>query len=83
MRIQTDADTLLVTWQGQTKLVEPWYGTEYSQEPISQEWLSSWAAAAAIPDLHLPHDNPFISSDFTLINVRCPLVHPLVSTGVH
>ncbi|BDA50691.1 Insulin-degrading enzyme [Coccomyxa sp. Obi] len=57
-------------FKGQTKSVEPWYGTEYSQEPISQEWLGSWTAAAATPDLHLPHDNPFISSDFTLIDVK-------------
>ncbi|EIE20423.1 hypothetical protein COCSUDRAFT_30601 [Coccomyxa subellipsoidea C-169] len=57
-------------YKGQTTLTEPWYGTEYSQEAISSEWLSAWASAVAPPELHLPHDNPFISSDFTLIDVK-------------
>ena len=59
-----------VKTQGQTKQVEPWYGTEYSQEAIPQEWLLRWQAPNAPADLHLPHSNPFISSDFTLIDVR-------------
>jgi insulysin len=62
--------------QGQTTSTEPWYGTEYSQEAIPSSWLDSWTAAAAPAGLHLPHDNPFISSDFTLIDVRPPLRTP-------
>lgn len=55
--------------QGETRETEPWYGTEYSQEAIPAAWLDSWRDAAAPEGLHLPLPNPFISSDFTLINV--------------
>lgn len=55
--------------QGQTTQVEPWYGTEFSQEAIPEDWLLRWQAPNHPADLHLPHNNPFISSDFTLIDV--------------
>ena len=54
-------------WQGQTDLVEPWYSTQYSDEAIPADWMASFWAAAAPPELHLPLPNPFISSDFALI----------------
>ena len=56
--------------QGRTKEVEPWYSTGYSQEPVPNEWLSSWLKAVPNPDIHLPKHNPFISSAFGLIDVR-------------
>src|SRR5579875_24612 len=66
--------------QGQTDLVEPWYSTEYSEERIPEAWLSSWREAALPPELHLPLPNPFISSDFALIQVTC-LFSSLIATS--
>ena len=63
--------------QGRTKEVEPWYSTDYSQEPVPNEWLSSWLKAVPNPAIHLPKPNPFISSAFGLINVRMlPMTSP-------
>ena len=66
--------------QGQTDMVEPWYSTEYSEERIPESWLSSWREAALPPELHLPLPNPFISSDFALIQVTW-LSSPLIATS--
>ena len=54
--------------QGHTGLVEPVYSTNYSCEPLPADWLAAWEAAAE-PALHLPEPNPFISSDFSLLQV--------------
>ena len=59
-----------VLLQGRTTEVEPWYSTDYSQEPVPNEWLSSWLKAVPNPAIHLPQPNPFISSAFGLIDVR-------------
>ena len=55
--------------QGKTTEVEPWYQTEYSQEPVPSGWLSGWLKAFPNDSIHLPRPNPFISSQFGLIDV--------------
>ena len=50
--------------------MEPWYSTDYSQDPVPNEWLSSWLKAVPNSAIHLPKLNPFISSAFGLIDVR-------------
>ena len=55
--------------QGKTDKVEPWYGTEYSQDGVVSDWLSNWLKAFPNGCIHLPEPNPFISSEFSLIKV--------------
>ncbi|CAK0787227.1 hypothetical protein CVIRNUC_010443 [Coccomyxa viridis] len=57
-------------FKGRTKEVEPWYSTDFSQEPVPNEWLSSWLKAVPNSAIHLPKPNPFISSAFGLIDVK-------------
>lgn len=65
-------DTVRVYWAskdfaGDATETEPWYGTRYSLQRVPAEWAAAWAAADEAPgELHLPHPNPFISTDFTL-----------------
>ncbi len=58
--------------QGKTTEVEPWYQTAYSQEPVPSDWLSGWLKAYPNDSIHLPRANPFISSQFGLIDVSRP-----------
>ena len=60
----------VILLQGRTQEVEPWYSTGYSQEPVPNEWLSSWLKAVPNSAIHLPKPKPFISSAFGLIDVR-------------
>lgn len=42
--------------------VEPWFGTEYSWNPIREELLQSWEACGRNPRFRLPNANPFIAT---------------------
>lgn len=55
--------------QGQANSREPIYSTQYSCEKIPADWLAVWEAAAE-PALHLPKANPFIPTDFQLLQAR-------------
>ena len=57
--------------QGKTDSVEPWYRTEYSQQPIAQDWLRKWGSTQC-KALHLPKLNPFIPTDFGMLQVLLP-----------
>ena len=57
--------------QGATDLVEPVYKTEYCSRALPDEWLQQWQRKAGCEALHLPHLNPFIPSDFDLLQA-CP-----------
>uniref|UniRef100_A0A3P8V745 Nardilysin convertase n=1 Tax=Cynoglossus semilaevis TaxID=244447 RepID=A0A3P8V745_CYNSE len=53
--------------EGQCPLREKWFGTQYSVEDISQEWMEKWTNHLELNnDLHLPAENKFIATDFTL-----------------
>ncbi|KAI3367564.1 hypothetical protein L3Q82_026419, partial [Scortum barcoo] len=53
--------------EGQCPLREKWFGTQYSVEDIQQEWMECWTGNLELSsDLHLPAENKFIATDFTL-----------------
>ncbi|KAM8745435.1 nardilysin-like [Acanthopagrus schlegelii] len=59
--------------EGHCSLREKWFGTCYSMEDISDEWAQRWAGDFELnPDLHLPAENKFIATDFTLKTSDCP-----------
>uniref|UniRef100_A0A3Q4H5N9 Nardilysin b (N-arginine dibasic convertase) n=1 Tax=Neolamprologus brichardi TaxID=32507 RepID=A0A3Q4H5N9_NEOBR len=59
--------------QGCCLLKEKWFGTCYSMEDISEEWAERWAGDFELnPELHLPAENKFIATDFTLKTSDCP-----------
>uniref|UniRef100_A0A673XX13 Nardilysin b (N-arginine dibasic convertase) n=1 Tax=Salmo trutta TaxID=8032 RepID=A0A673XX13_SALTR len=52
---------------------EKWFGTNYSIEDLPEEWAQRWAGDFDLnPDLHLPAENKFIATDFTLKPSDCP-----------
>uniref|UniRef100_A0A8C7DCC1 Nardilysin b (N-arginine dibasic convertase) n=1 Tax=Oncorhynchus kisutch TaxID=8019 RepID=A0A8C7DCC1_ONCKI len=52
---------------------EKWFGTNYSMEDLPEEWARRWAGDFDLnPDLHLPAENKFIATDFTLKPSDCP-----------
>uniref|UniRef100_A0A8C1VHU3 Nardilysin b (N-arginine dibasic convertase) n=1 Tax=Cyprinus carpio TaxID=7962 RepID=A0A8C1VHU3_CYPCA len=58
---------------GLCPLKEKWFGTQYSVEDIPQEYCDLWAGDFPLnPDLHLPAENRFIATDFTLKTSDCP-----------
>ncbi|KAM9357889.1 nardilysin b [Symphorus nematophorus] len=59
--------------EGHCLLREKWFGTCYSMEDISEEWAERWAEDFELnPELHLPAENKFIATDFTLKTSDCP-----------
>ncbi|XP_066503418.1 nardilysin b [Hoplias malabaricus] len=59
--------------EGHCCLKEKWFGTQYSMEDIPQEWSNVWAGDFPLnTDLHLPTENKFIATDFTLKMSDCP-----------
>uniref|UniRef100_A0A8B9L4S6 Nardilysin convertase n=1 Tax=Astyanax mexicanus TaxID=7994 RepID=A0A8B9L4S6_ASTMX len=59
--------------EGRCLLKEKWFGTQYSMEDIPQEWSDQWAGDFPLnPSLHLPAENKFIATDFTLKTPDCP-----------
>uniref|UniRef100_A0A3Q2G042 Nardilysin b (N-arginine dibasic convertase) n=3 Tax=Cyprinodon variegatus TaxID=28743 RepID=A0A3Q2G042_CYPVA len=53
--------------EGRCPLRERWFGTSYSCEDIPEEWEQRWKADLDLnPDLHLPAENRFIATDFSL-----------------
>uniref|UniRef100_A0A671KBM1 Nardilysin-like n=1 Tax=Sinocyclocheilus anshuiensis TaxID=1608454 RepID=A0A671KBM1_9TELE len=59
--------------EGQCPLREKWFGTQYSVEDIQQHWRELWAGDFDLnPSFHLPAENKFIATDFTLKTSDCP-----------
>ena len=50
---------------------EKWYSTQYSLGPIPEDWLALWREGGAehAEALHLPRPNPFIPTQFDMIQV--------------
>uniref|UniRef100_A0A672ZLN9 Nardilysin a (N-arginine dibasic convertase) n=1 Tax=Sphaeramia orbicularis TaxID=375764 RepID=A0A672ZLN9_9TELE len=58
--------------EGQCPLREKWFGTQYSVEGVCN-WMEQWTANLEFNiDLHLPAENKFIATDFTLKPSDCP-----------
>ncbi|XP_075873898.1 nardilysin [Nelusetta ayraudi] len=59
--------------EGRCPLREKWFGTQYSVEDIQQDWMERWAGKMELSaDLHLPAENRFIATDFSLKPPDCP-----------
>ncbi|XP_075792112.1 nardilysin-like isoform X2 [Pelodiscus sinensis] len=58
---------------------ERWFGTEYNAEDIDKYWSDLWANDFQLnKDLHLPEENKYIATDFTLKASDCPdMKHPV------
>uniref|UniRef100_UPI0037E8FDA7 nardilysin-like n=1 Tax=Semicossyphus pulcher TaxID=241346 RepID=UPI0037E8FDA7 len=59
--------------EGHCPLREKWFGTCYSMEDISEDWAQRWTGDFELnSELHLPAENKFIATDFTLKTSDCP-----------
>ncbi|XP_061897339.1 nardilysin-like isoform X2 [Entelurus aequoreus] len=59
--------------EGQCPLREKWFGTQYSVEDIQAEWMVRWTGDLELnSELHLPEENKFIATEFTLKPSDCP-----------
>ncbi|KAF8395832.1 hypothetical protein HHK36_019786 [Tetracentron sinense] len=65
-------------FEGQTDMVEPWYGTAYSIEKITGSMIQQWVEAAPNEHLHLPEPNVFIPTDLSLKDVQEKAKFPLL-----
>nr|XP_009681623.1 PREDICTED: nardilysin-like [Struthio camelus australis] len=53
--------------EGKCPLKERWFETQYSVEDIDQYWADMWACDFELnQDLHLPAENKYIATDFSL-----------------
>ncbi|KAK1679676.1 hypothetical protein QYE76_040524 [Lolium multiflorum] len=58
------------SFEGQTNLTEPWYGTSYCVEAVPPSTTQKWVEKAPDEDLHLPKPNIFIPTDLSLKKVE-------------
>uniref|UniRef100_H0VHF0 Nardilysin convertase n=1 Tax=Cavia porcellus TaxID=10141 RepID=H0VHF0_CAVPO len=59
--------------EGKCDLKEKWFGTQYSIEDVENSWTELWKSNFELnPDLHLPAENKYIATDFTLKAFDCP-----------
>ncbi|KAL1021991.1 hypothetical protein UPYG_G00020830 [Umbra pygmaea] len=59
--------------EGHCPLREKWFGTHYNVEDIEPEWRARWSRDFEMnSDLHLPVENKFIATDFSLKQSDCP-----------
>uniref|UniRef100_A0AAQ5YX27 Nardilysin a (N-arginine dibasic convertase) n=1 Tax=Amphiprion ocellaris TaxID=80972 RepID=A0AAQ5YX27_AMPOC len=59
--------------EGRCPLREKWFGTIYSMEDVPDDWTQRWTGNLELnPELHLPAENKFIATDFTLKPSDCP-----------
>lgn len=49
------------------ELVEPWFGTRYSERTIPRHWIKLWNDAQPFEEFTLPQPNPFIADDFQIL----------------
>ncbi|XP_004869312.1 nardilysin isoform X2 [Heterocephalus glaber] len=59
--------------EGKCDFKEKWFGTQYSIEDVEHSWTELWKSNFELnPDLHLPAENKYIATDFTLKAFDCP-----------
>ncbi|XP_058510979.1 nardilysin [Ochotona princeps] len=59
--------------EGKCDLKEKWFGTQYSIEDVQNSWNELWKNDFELnPELHLPAENKYIATDFTLKAFDCP-----------
>ncbi|KAJ8928146.1 hypothetical protein NQ314_019326, partial [Rhamnusium bicolor] len=47
--------------------VEKWFGTEYTDTDIPQEWIKKWQSVEPFPELDIPSPNPYLTTDFSIL----------------
>lgn len=52
-------------------LKEKWFGTEYCERDVPDDWKNAWNVAKPYPEFVLPAVNPFIADDFTILFKQC------------
>ncbi|XP_041064399.1 nardilysin-like isoform X1 [Carcharodon carcharias] len=58
--------------EGKCMLTEQWFGTSYDVEDVDKYWADTWASDFQLnPALHLPEENKYIATDFTLKSSDC------------
>ncbi|XP_078074685.1 nardilysin-like [Mustelus asterias] len=58
--------------EGKCTLNERWFGTSYDVEDVDKYWADLWAVDFPLnPALHLPEQNKYIATDFTLKRSDC------------
>ncbi|KAI3864342.1 hypothetical protein MKX03_026915 [Papaver bracteatum] len=65
-------------FEGQTNMVEPWYGTGYSLENINSSAIQQWISAAPNQNLHLPAPNVFIPTDLSIKDLTEKVKFPVL-----
>ncbi|KAK7244519.1 hypothetical protein RIF29_39342 [Crotalaria pallida] len=65
-------------FEGHTDHVEPWYGTQYSIEKITDSVIQGWVLSAPGENLHLPAPNIFIPTDLSLKIVQEKVKFPVL-----
>jgi len=65
-------DKLMLMWSskrhaGEVKDTEPIYGTQYEVSPIPQEYITTWGCTEPSEELFVPDPNPFVPTDFAII----------------
>ncbi|KAJ4706408.1 insulin-degrading enzyme-like 1, peroxisomal [Melia azedarach] len=65
-------------FEGQTDMVEPWYGTTYSVEKINDSMIQEWILSAPKENLHLPAPNIFIPTDLSLKDAQEKVKYPVL-----
>ncbi|KAI5318375.1 hypothetical protein L3X38_038083 [Prunus dulcis] len=65
-------------FEGQTNMVEPWYGTAYSIEKITGSMIQEWIVSSPNENLHLPAPNVFIPTDLSLKNDHEKAKYPVL-----
>ncbi|KAK3127443.1 hypothetical protein QOZ80_7AG0573360 [Eleusine coracana subsp. coracana] len=63
-------------FEGQTNLIEPWYGTSYSVKAVHPSIIQKWVEKAPKDGLQLPKPNIFIPSDLSLKNAEEKVTFP-------
>ena len=64
---QGHVDRHFVELAGCEPKVEPYFGTEYWDSPLEETLLLSWESLHTAEKLHVPPPNPFIATDFSIL----------------
>ncbi|MCL7036080.1 hypothetical protein MKW94_027516 [Papaver nudicaule] len=77
------AENVRIFWEskkfeGQTDIVEPWYGTGYSLENVNSSVIQQWISAAPNQNLHLPAPNVFIPTDLSIKDLTEKVEFPVL-----
>ena len=64
---QGHVDPHFVELAGCEAKVEPYFGTEYWDSPLEETLLLSWESLHTAAKLHVPPPNPFIATDFSML----------------